>query len=239
MSSIQALIDRQLTRRQVLEKAQKARPPVVHPVAPPPLTVITVSRETGSGGRTLARNLATRLQYEFIDHQIVDKLVEDSGARQRLIDSLDERTRSGVILWVEGILTGRYIDRTEYAQLLIKSVTALAEHGHSVMLGRGANVILGPRGGFHVRITAPPEVRVQSLMREMGLSPREARQMVESSDEERLRFYADVLKADVDNPNDYHLLINTGRVDLETAESLILMGWDRHLKKQETIRAVE
>ncbi len=237
MTSIQALIDRQLTRRQVLEKAQATRP--IRPQMPQPLTVITVSRETGSGGRTLARNLATRLQFEFIDHQIVDKLVEDSGARERLISSLDERTRSGVALWVEGILTGRYIDRSEYSQMLIKSITALAEHGHSVILGRGANVILGPRGGFHVRVTAPPEVRIQNLMRHSNMGAREARERVDLCDEERRRFCAEVLNADVDNPNDYHMVINTGRIHLDTAEELVLMAWDRYQRAQASIRTLE
>lgn len=238
MTSVEALIDRQLTRRQVLERAQ-APHPATPPQTPPPLSIITMSRETGSGGRTLARNLAARLQFEMIDHQIVDRLVEDSGARERLIASLDERTRSGVTLWVEGILTGRYIDRTEYAQLLVKSVTALAEHGHSVILGRGANVILGPRGGLHLRLVAPPEVRVQNLMRHLKLDPHEARERIKRSDEERRRFYAEVLNADVDNPNDYHMVINTGRVDLNTAEGLILMAWDRHLRLQASIRSAE
>lgn len=230
MTSIEALIDRQLTRRQVLERAQKSRPVATSAEhVPETLRVITISRETGSGGRLLAHRLAERLQFEFIDHQIVDRLVEDSGARERLIASLDERTRSGVIMWVEGILTGRYIDRTEYAQLLIKSVTALAEHGHSVILGRGGNVILGPRGGLHVRIVAPPEVRVQYLMRNLNLQAREARERVNELDEERRRFYAQVLNADIDNPNDYHMVINTGRTGLDLAEELIMRAWERYL----------
>ena len=93
MTSIEALIDRQLTRRRLLEAAQKAR--AKSPDEKPPLLrAITVSRETGSGGRTLAGRLAQKLNFEFIDRQIVDRLVKDTGARERLIASLDERTRS-------------------------------------------------------------------------------------------------------------------------------------------------
>jgi cytidylate kinase len=229
MTSIEALIDRQLTRRQLLERAQKARPPVGEE-KPPLLRVITVSRETGSGGRTLAARLAQALKYEFIDRQIVDQLVEDTGARERLIASLDERTRNGVVLWVEGILTGRYIDRSEYTQALCKSITTLAEHGDAVILGRGANVILGPRGGLHVRVIAPPEVRVQNLMRHMGMSPRQAREHVDLNDEDRRRFYVEILHADIDNPNDYHMVINTGRVNLDLAQELVLLAWEKYLK---------
>lgn len=229
MTSIEALIDRQLTRRQVFERAPSAQKPSTDE-KPPLLRVITVSRETGSGGRTLATKLARRLNFEFIDRQIVEKLVEDTGARERLINSLDERSRSGVILWVEGILTGRYIDRSEYTHALCRSVTTLAEHGDSVILGRGGNVILGPRGGLHVRVIAPPEVRVQNLMRHMGMAPRKAREHIDLLDEERRCFYAEVLNADIDNPNDYHMVINTGRVNLQLAEALIMLAWENYLK---------
>lgn len=229
MTSIEALIDRQLTRRQVLERASKPQKSTVDD-KPPLLRVITVSRETGSGGRRLAAKIAARLNFEFIDRQIVDKLVEDTGARQRLIASLDERTRSGVALWVEGIMTGRYIDRSEYAHALCHSITMLAEHGDAVILGRAANVILGPRGGLHVRVIAPPEVRLQNLMRYMSMSLREAREHIDHCDEDRRRFSAEVLNADVDNPNDYHLVINTGRVNLQLGEDLIMLAWERYLQ---------
>lgn len=228
MTSIEALIDRQLTRRQVFERAPGTQKPSADE-KPPLLRVITVSRETGSGGRTLAAKLARRLNFEFIDRQIVDKLVEDTGARERLINSLDERTRSGVALWVEGILTGRYIDRSEYSNALCRSITTLAEHGDAVILGRAANVILGPRGGLHVRVIAPPEVRLQNLMRHMGMAPREAREHIDLCDEDRRRFSAEVLNADIDNPNDYHMVINTGRVNLQLAEDLIMMAWERYV----------
>ena len=229
MTSIEALIDRQLTRRQVFEKAPTAPKPSPEE-KPPLLRVITVSRETGSGGRTLSMRLAKRLGFELIDRQIVDRLSHDTGARERLIASLDERTRSGVALWVEGLLTGRYIDHSEYANALCRSITTLAEHGDSVIIGRGANVVLGPRGGLHVRVIAPPEVRVQNLMRHMGMSPREAREHIDLSDEERRRFYAEILNADIDNPNDYHFVINTGRVSMELAEEMIVLAWERYLR---------
>jgi len=229
MTSIETLIDRQLTRRQVFERAPKSTQPAAEE-KPPLLRVITISRETGSGGRTLAARLAKRLDFELIDRQIVDKLSHDTGARERLIASLDERTRSAVGLWVEGILTGRYIDQSEYANALCRSITTLAEHGDSVIIGRGANVILGPRGGLHVRVIAPPEVRVQNLMRHMAMAPREAREHIDLCDEERRRFYAEVLNADIENPNDYHLVINTARVGLDLAEELVVLAWERHVR---------
>ena len=227
-ASIEAIIDRQITRRELLARTRGSTP-VAPGKTPRPLHVITISREAGSGGRPLAERLAARLQFELVDRQILDLLVQNTGARERMIASLDEHARSGIDMWVEGILTGRYIDRSEYTNLLCQSVTALAEHGHSVIIGRAANVILGPRGGLHIRVTAPREFRVKALMDHLGLSAHDANTRIKKLDEERRRFYADVLHADVDNPTDYHLTINTGRVPLDLAEELILAAWNRYL----------
>ncbi|MEW5700888.1 MAG: cytidylate kinase-like family protein [Candidatus Zixiibacteriota bacterium] len=227
MTSIEALVDRQLRRRALLEQARGVPPHTATPSGP--LRVITVSRETGSGGRTLAARLARRLNFEFVDRQILDLLIENTGARERLIASLDERTRSGIDLWVEGILTGRYVDRSEYRHLLAQTITTLAEHGDAVILGRAANVILRGRGGLHVRVVAPRAQRIDNLVGPGHLVPAEAEKRVTRMDDERRRFYAQGFGADIDNARDYHLVINSGQMPLDAAEALILLAWDRYL----------
>lgn len=224
MTSIEALVNRQLMRLAV--KQQSVTTPRQPPAGQsPPLRVITVSRQTGSGGRSIARSLAESTGMEFVDRQILDYIAQNSGARDKLIDSLDERTRSGIDLWVEGILRGRYIDRSEYTHLLVQSMTAMAEHGDAVILGRAGNVILGPRGGLHVRVVAPREVRVANLVNHKGMSLAQAEHHVRLSDEERSTFYRKQFGADIDNSADYHVVINTGRVSLEESKSAILALW--------------
>ena len=224
MTSIEALVNRQLIR--LAMKQQTATPKKKHEAgSPPPLRVITISRQTGSGGRAIAKHLAEVLGLEFIDRQILDYIVQNTGARTKLIDSLDERTRSGIDLWVEGILRGRYIDRPEYTLWLVKSVTAMAEHGDAVILGRAGNVILGPRGGFHVRVVAPKDIRVANLVNHKGMTLTEAEHRVKLSDGERSEFYRKHFGAEIDDPEDYHLVVNTGRVSLEAAQEMILAVW--------------
>jgi len=231
MASIEALVDRQIKRRAVAERAAQEQTATGQP-ATTPLRIITISRQAGSGGRKLAPQIASLLNFEFIDRQILDLLVKNTGAHQRLINSLDERTRSGIDLWVEGILTRRYVDRTEYAHRLAKAVTVLAENGHSVILGRGANIVLGKRGGFHVRIVAPKDVRIANLVNFEDLSLEDARKRIETLDDERRKYYHDTFNADVNNPEDYHLIINTGKVSLSAAAQVILAGWNSHLAEQ-------
>lgn len=228
MASIEALVDRQMKRRALAERAAQAAAETLDKKSMP-MRVITVSRQAGSRGRTLAARIAAELGFEFVDRQILELLVKDTGARKRLIDSLDERTRSAIDLWVEGILTRRYIDRAEYSHRLARIMTILADGGDAVILGRGGNIILGKRGGFHIRIVAPAQSRVDNLCRFEGLSPADASARIEVLDDERRRFYRDNFIADIDNPNDYHLMINTARIDFAAAQELILAAWRRYL----------
>ena len=233
MTSIEALVDRQMKQRALAEQAAR-EPAASGEIKAGPLRVITISRQAGSGGRALGAQLAERLGFEFVDRQILELLVKNTGARERLIGSLDERTRSGIDLWVEGVLTQRYIDREEYAHWLARTINVLAENGNCVILGRAGNVILGQRGGLHVRVVAPKQVRIASLVNYDALSLQDARKRVETLDEERRRFYRDSFNADIDNALDYNLIINTGRVNLPTALDLIVAGWHRYLGGEST-----
>lgn len=228
MTSIEMLVDRQLSRFSLKQRAP-AHPPMELREAEISLRVITISRQTGSGGRTLAGQLAESLGYEFIDHQILDYIAQNTGAREKLLDSLDEKTRSGVELWVEGILRGRYIDRMEYMHWLVKSVTAMAEHGDTVILGRGGNVILGARGGLHVRIVAPRDLRIANLVNYRDMTIAEAKRTVDLSDDQRRSFHLENFGTDIDSPQDYHIVINTGSVGLECAREMILSLWQKRL----------
>ncbi|MEW5873753.1 MAG: cytidylate kinase-like family protein [Candidatus Zixiibacteriota bacterium] len=229
MTSIEALVNRQLLRLAVRREESAAEKQAAAPTRSI-LRVITISRQTGSGGHTLARRLADDLDFEFIDRQILDYIVQNSGARDQLIESLDERTRSGVDLWVEGVLRGRYVDRPEYTHMLIKSVSALAEHGDAVILGRAGNVILRERGGLHVRVIAPREVRAANLVNYGGMTLREASRRVVESDDQRQRFYEENFGADIDDPLGYDLILNTGNISLAAAEQAIVETWKAEIQ---------
>jgi cytidylate kinase len=226
MTSIEALVDRKLNRLALRQRAESALPETAGE-ARGPLRVITVSRQAGSGGHMLATRLAGVLGFEFVDRQIIDYIAQNTGARTKLIESLDSRTQSGLDLWVEGVLRGRYVDRSEYTNWLIKSITAMAEHGNTVILGRAGNIILRDRGGLHVRIVAPQERRIANLMKHSGITETEAQKRISELDEQRRKLYEDDFGAVIDNPIDYHLIINTGRMTPEGALEMVLGAWRR------------
>jgi len=55
-------------------------------------------------------------------------------------------------------------------------------HGKAIIVGRGANIVLGPDGGFHVRITGLPYRRIIRIAERNKISLEDAREIVESSE---------------------------------------------------------
>ena len=53
--------------------------------------IITISREFGSGGRTIAKAAAQRLGYAFYDKELIEKIAEESGLSREYIEAHGEQ----------------------------------------------------------------------------------------------------------------------------------------------------
>ena len=53
-------------------------------------TILTISREFGSGGRTIAKAAAQRLGYAFYDKELIEKIAEESGLSREYIEAHGE-----------------------------------------------------------------------------------------------------------------------------------------------------
>lgn len=56
--------------------------------------VITITREFGSGGRTIARQLAEKLGYDYYDYNLVQKIAKESGLAESYIEEHGEDANS-------------------------------------------------------------------------------------------------------------------------------------------------
>jgi cytidylate kinase len=233
MRSIEQIIERQVraweteasaNRQRALERPLAAQPFLpVHPV-------ITISRETGAGGTALAEAIASRLDYAVFDREIVDRVCAESGFRRRVIESLDEKTRSEVNLWAEGIVFQRLVLSSDYLRILIQVVGSIAELGKVIIVGRGANHILGPTRGVHVRVVAPPSYRIENVMRTRGLTREAAKRSVEQTDAERRAFVRRHFGLQWEDPSAFHLVINTAVSGIDAAADVVqcfLRSWPR------------
>jgi cytidylate kinase len=99
----------------------------------------------------------------------------------------------------------------------------LARLGHVVLVGRGANAVTaGLPNVLHVRLVGPFAARCKHAAEFYKLSPEEAERFVRENDRTRAQYMRRYFHLDINDPLQYDLTINTGRVGFESATQMIL-----------------
>src|SRR5512139_3165344 len=122
------------------------------------MPAITISREIGSLGDTIAEQTARRLGYVLADKNVIGKIFGQFG----FLDFKETYDESG--FWSR--FDPHY---TEMAHLLNRIIEALVFHGNIILLGRGGFALLKDYADvLNVRIQAPFSIRVARVMDEYG-----------------------------------------------------------------------
>ncbi len=109
------------------------------------------------------------------------------------------------------------------AQLIRRLMMVYARAGEVVLVGRGAQVVLQDfASAIQIRVQAPESLRILRMMKRMGIERREAERCIRQSDRVRARYLQRFYQAVWNDPDLYHLILNTGRVSVDLAVSLIV-----------------
>ncbi len=187
--------------------------------------VITLSRQTGSGGDEIAELVASQAGLRLADRLIVEQMAQRTGvplaAVQLFDDTIPGAVESLLAEWQSSLSHMAYLRR------LVHTLLSLEHQDNVVMVGRGAAFVLQNPGTFHARIIAPLPCRVARLVDSEGVSPLLAERHLRRSDEDRQRFVRQSFGADIDNPEHYDLMLNTAEMSSEAAAEMILHGAQR------------
>jgi cytidylate kinase len=223
MHSIEAIIDRQLRRWELERTIHSAEPSEVstqHPLKP----VITISRQRGSGGALIAGKLAAKFSYTLLHRDTIERICESTGYKRRIIESLDEHGKSQVAIWFDSMVVGKYVDTSDYIKCLLETIYSISRLGGVVVVGRGANFIVGREQGFHIRIIAPRSTRIRNMMQHENLSEKDATREVDSSDHDRAEFIRKTFGKAIDDPLYYDLVVNHLTISIDSAANLIALA---------------
>jgi len=187
----------------------------------PPGPVITISREPGCEGQTLASRIAKELEIDLFDRQIIQEVAQSSSMSEKVVSSLDEKGRSILDNWIQFLRSVRWFSSDEYMHHLTRVIGTIHEHGGAVILGRGANMVLPPEETLRVRFIAPMDARVQNLAKELNIATEKAKQQIIKEESDRKAFIKKNFHADVDDPVNYDLVINTQYVNADQIVNLI------------------
>jgi cytidylate kinase len=169
--------------------------------------VLTLSRELGAGETGFALVLAERLGLQLADRELLEQEAVRLGVSEAELEKVDEQPAGIFQRFRPGSLHQRYFEA------LGQLMNDLAARGDVLLVGRGGSRFLRDHpGAFHVRVVAPPEVRVRRVMEHRWLREGLARQLIAESDSRRSRYYEGYFGADWANPLEYHLTVNSGRL---------------------------
>ncbi|MBN1277905.1 MAG: cytidylate kinase-like family protein [Deltaproteobacteria bacterium] len=188
------------------------------------IPVITIAREPGTRGSLVAEGIAQRLGLDVFHRKIIEQVAESSEISASLLETMDEKRLSFLDHWISAIVNERHLWPDEFLEHLMKVILAVAEKGRVVIVGRGANFILPPEGSFRVRIVAPLEVRIQNVMSKYDVPLKEAKRRIRRTELDRRAFVRKHFHADIDDPVNYDLVINTGSLSVDGAVGAVVGG---------------
>jgi len=180
------------------------------------MAIVTISRKCGTGAREIAMAMAKRLRYEFVSKDSIYEEIEEHGK-----EWLD---------WVARLDDHAPTLREQYDQSHA-AYLAMVEHciyknalkNNVVILGRGGNYLLEKIPcSLRVRITASAEDRCRVLCDRFGVDEAAARNILEHSDHERSIYINRAYHRNWDNPDDYDMTLNSGRMGFDELVALIV-----------------
>lgn len=162
--------------------------------------VITIARETGSGGHNITRKLSEALNVPYYDRDLLRRAEEVSGINERLFGAADERIGfKEMISAAEKVYTGEilppdsddYISTANLFAFQAKVIKEMAQNESCIILGRCANYLLADRKDLlRVFIHAPLEAREARVASySLAWSPREISRHIRVEDKRRAAYY--------------------------------------------------
>ncbi|WP_319407074.1 cytidylate kinase-like family protein [uncultured Desulfosarcina sp.] len=197
------------------------------------MAVITISRQFGAGGITLGKMIADSLGYTFADRDILERVAKEANVSTHWVESFEKEAGSKLSRmisrmvskrWMDRVLSDErgYLDEQIYLDYLVLIIAQFADEGNVVILGRGSQYILNDHpDAFHILLVNEFESRVQFIMKRYEMARNKAERLVGNEDRRRLSLYKRLGKSDYENPHLYHLVLNMGRLDLETARDMV------------------
>ncbi len=178
--------------------------------------IITISRQFGSGGHSIAKGVAKRLGIPFYDSELITEVARQSGLSEDFIREHEEyASHSNSFLYQLAMsTTGSYGYPSVYQKLYEsqnKVIEELAERESCVIVGRCADYILrGREDALHIFIHADNEHRAAHILEKYGETDKTMAQRIKDKDSRRRNYYRFHTDREWGICSNYHLALDSG-----------------------------
>ena len=186
--------------------------------------IITISREFGSGGRTIGRAVAEKLGIPCYDAELIEKIAEKSGFAMGYVkenhDGNAERS------WLGTVLAGRDYYGESNQDYLWKVqrqvILEIAEKESCVIVGRCADYILKDRADLlRVFIHAPLETRAKRIVEVYGEQEDSPEKRLRDKDKRRRSYYHFYTDLEWGKAQHYDICLDSGSIGIDRCAEII------------------
>lgn len=205
-------------------------------------SIITISREYGSGGRLIGKKVAESLGYEFFDKEIIDMAAQESGLSPEFIKKTEQNLSSGFLY---NLLLGTSYSGTAAntpqsingSQILPladqvfnaerKTILNIAKKGNAVIVGRCADYILSTsdeidkKTVLNVFIYGEIEEKLKRIEELYKETESAAKKTILQIDKRRANHYNTFTENTWGDRKNYDIMINSSTAGIETTVAII------------------
>ena len=188
---------------------------------PRPSPVVTITREPGCGAESIPERLCSELGLHLYDWELVEQIAKDREVSAQLVAALERDPPSEFGDYLAELQGKQGLSTQEYLVSLKRVLLAIAVPGNAVIVGRGSNFFLPPDKKLGLCFVAPLAVRIKNVMKELGLAEKDARKHISKLEGEHRKLVKKYFQADIRDPTQYHLVINTALVKPDTVVQMV------------------
>lgn len=193
-------------------------------------TIITISRQYGSGGRFIGRKLAEALDIPFYDKELITMSAEESGMSKEIFEKADEKAANSLLYTLSmnayllhgmaGVPDLPLNDKVFLVQSEV--IRKLAAKGPCVIVGRCADYVLRENPNcVNVYIYSDMEDRVSRATTYYNLSADRAQEQIQKTDKKRATYYNFYTNLKWGRAENYDLSLNSAKIGVDGCVEVI------------------
>ena len=205
-------------------------------------SIITISREFGTGARVIGREVAALLGFGYYDRALIEMAAEKSGLSEEFIERTEEKASNSFLYnlataaYIASDMTMEYSVPVNDRAFMVQSdvIRDIARSSNGVIVGRCADYVLKDHPSLlRVFIYARKEDRLNRIVNEYGQDPKTAESTLAKIDKGRANYHKFYTGANWRSMDNYDLCINTSTTGIQGAVMAIRAAAEEKFGKKE------
>ena len=189
-------------------------------------SIITISRQFGSGGRFIAKKLAEKLGIPYYDNELITLAAKESGYSEAIFEKAEQISTHSFLysLSIFGSAEGLYglplADKVYIAQSEV--IKKVASAGPCVIVGRCSDYVLKDFDNvLNFFIYSDEEHKVKRATTYYGLESDKVADELRKKDKKRANYYNYYTSQRWGDAENYHLSLNSDAVGIDAAVEIL------------------